>query len=166
MFRYKIYNVWILVLRSDLTHWVLVTHVCFGKLTIIGWDNGLSPGQRQAIISTNAGILLIGPLGTNFSEILITIRTFSLKKIRLKMSSATCSMLLRNRFDYNISASEMGGKVISVFRLTADHCNDAIIGAMTSHITSLTIVYPPEIQAQIKKHQSSASLAFVRGIHR
>ena len=44
--------------------------------------------RRQAIIWTNAGILLIGPLGTNFSEIWIRIQTFSLKKIHLKMSSA------------------------------------------------------------------------------
>ena len=52
-----------------LTHWGRVTHICVGKQTIIGSDNGLSPGRRQAIIWTNAGILLIGPLGTNFSEI-------------------------------------------------------------------------------------------------
>ena len=32
-----------------LTHWGRVTHICIGKLTIIGWDNGLSPGRRQAI---------------------------------------------------------------------------------------------------------------------
>ena len=43
-----------------------MTHICVGKLTIIGSDNGLSPGRRQAIIWTNSGILLIGPLGTNF----------------------------------------------------------------------------------------------------
>ena len=67
-----------------------MTHICVGKLTIIGWDNGLSPERRQAMIWTNAGILSIGPLGTNFSEILIEIQTFSLKKIRLKMSSAKC----------------------------------------------------------------------------
>ena len=75
---------------GDLTHWGQVTHICVSKLTIIGSDNGLSPGRRQAIIWTNAGILLIGPMGTNFSEILIEIRTFSLKRIRLKMSSAKC----------------------------------------------------------------------------
>ena len=46
-----------------------MTHICVSKLTIIGSDNGLSPGQRRAIIWTNAEILLIGPLGTNFSEI-------------------------------------------------------------------------------------------------
>ena len=73
--------------KLGLTHWGRVTHECISKLTIIGSDNGLSPGQRQAIIWTNAGILLIGPLGTNFSEILIKIYTFSFKKIQLKVSS-------------------------------------------------------------------------------
>ena len=71
-----------------LTHWGRVTHICVGKLTVIASDNGLSPGRRQAIIWTNAGILLIGPLGTNFNEILIAIHTFSFKKMRLKVSSA------------------------------------------------------------------------------
>ena len=56
---------------SELTHWGRVTHV---------W--------RQAIIWTNAGLLLIGPFGTNFSEILIEILAFSFKKMRLKVSSA------------------------------------------------------------------------------
>ena len=64
-----------------------MTHICVSKLTIIGSDNGLSPDRRQAIIWTNAGILLIGPLGTNFSEILIEINTFSFMKMQLKMSS-------------------------------------------------------------------------------
>ena len=71
-----------------LTHWGRETHICVGKLTTIGSDNGLSPGRRQAIIWTNAGILLIGPLGTNFSEILVEIRIFSFKKMGLKVSSA------------------------------------------------------------------------------
>ena len=64
---------------TTLTHWGRATHICVGKLTIIGSDNGLSPGRRQAIIWTNAGILLIGTLGTNFSEILIGIKTFSFR---------------------------------------------------------------------------------------
>ena len=71
-----------------LTHWGRVTHICVSKLTIIGSDNGLSPGRRQAIIWTNAGILLIRPLGTNFNEMLIEILTFSFMKMRLKVSSA------------------------------------------------------------------------------
>ena len=71
-----------------LTHWGRVTHTCVSKLTIIGSDNGLSPSQRQAIIWTNAWILLIRPSGTNFSKILIAIDVFSFKKMHLKMSSA------------------------------------------------------------------------------
>ena len=59
-----------------------MTHICVDKLSIIGSDNDL--------FWTNAGILLIVPLGTNFSGILIGIQTYSLKKIRLKMSSAKC----------------------------------------------------------------------------
>ena len=55
----------------SLTHWGRVTHICVSNPTITGSDNGLSPGRPQAIIWTNAGILLIRPLGTNFSEILM-----------------------------------------------------------------------------------------------
>ena len=70
-----------------LTHWGRATHICVGNLTIIGSDNGLSPDRRQVIIWTNAGIFLTGTLGTNFSEFLIEILTFSYKDMHLKMSS-------------------------------------------------------------------------------
>ena len=65
-----------------------MTHICISDLTSIGSDNGLSPGRRQAIIRTNAGILLIRPLGINFSEFLVEILISSFKKMRLKVSSA------------------------------------------------------------------------------
>ena len=61
---------------KTLTHWGRVTHICISKQTIIGSDNGLLPGQRQDIIWTSAGIVLIRTLGTNFSEILSEIRAF------------------------------------------------------------------------------------------
>ena len=70
-----------------LTHWGWVTHICVGNLTIVGSDNGLSIDRRQAIIWTNAGILLIWPSGTNFSEVFIVIHIFSFKKMHLKISS-------------------------------------------------------------------------------
>ena len=69
-----------------LTDWGRVTHKCVGKLAVIGSEDGLSPGQRQAIIQTNDGILLIEPLGTNSSEIWSEIHTFWLKKINDKFS--------------------------------------------------------------------------------
>ena len=62
-------------------------HTCVCKLTTIGSDNGLSACRRQAIIWTNAAILLIGPLGTNFSEISIESHTFLFRKMHLKLSS-------------------------------------------------------------------------------
>ena len=74
-------------IQDMVTHWGQATHICIGKLTIIGSDNGLSPGRHQAIIRTNAGILLIATFGTNFSEILSEIDTFSFIKMHLKMSS-------------------------------------------------------------------------------
>ena len=67
-----------------------MTHICVSnsKPPIISSDNGLSPSRRQAIIWTNSGILLIRTLGTNFSEIIGKIHSFSFKEMHLKMSSA------------------------------------------------------------------------------
>ena len=62
-------------------------YICVSKWTLIGSYDGLSPGQRQAIILTDAGILSIGPLGTYFGEILIEMYVFSFKKIHLKLPS-------------------------------------------------------------------------------
>ena len=70
-----------------LTHWGQVMLICISKLNINDLGNGTLPGQCQAIILTNAGILLIWPFETNFNEILIKIYKFSLKKIHLKMQS-------------------------------------------------------------------------------
>ena len=61
--------------------------------------------------------------------------------------------------------------VVSHFRgwtqHTHSHHNDVIMGAIAFHITSLMIVYSTVYSdADQRIHQSSASLAFVRGIHR
>ena len=93
-----------------------MTHICVGNQTIIGPDNGFSPGRRQAIIWTNDGILLIGPLGTNFSEISIKILSFSFTKIRSKVSSAKwrpfcLGLNVLNRL------TEYSGRMTSVSRL-------------------------------------------------
>ena len=68
------------------------------SLAIFGSDNGLSPGWRQAIIWTNDGILSIGPLWMNFSELLININTFSFKKMHFVMSSAKWQALCLGLF--------------------------------------------------------------------
>ena len=88
-------------------------HIYVSKLIIIGSDNGLSPEQRQAIIWTNAGILSIGTLGTNFSEILCKIHTFSFKKMHLNTSSAKWR-------PFCLGLSVLSGSV-SVFEIKIGH---------------------------------------------
>ena len=68
------------ILYQLLTHRSRVTHICVDKLTIIGSDYDLSPVRCQAIIWTNARLLSIGTLGTNFSELVIDIYIFSFQK--------------------------------------------------------------------------------------
>ena len=75
------------VIGIPITYSGRVIHICVSKLTIIGSDDGLLPGRCQAIIWTNAGIVLILTLGTNFNEIISENHTFSLKKMHLKMSA-------------------------------------------------------------------------------
>ena len=84
----RFHEIFIVPFFLGLTHRARVTHICVSKLTIIGSDSGLSPGRRQAIIWTNAWILLIRTVGTNYSEILGKIHSFSFKKMHLKKSSA------------------------------------------------------------------------------
>ena len=57
------------------------------NMAIICLDDGLLPGRRQTVIWTNVGLLSLETFGTNSIEILMEIQTFSLTKMRLKMSS-------------------------------------------------------------------------------
>ena len=71
-------------------------HVCVRNLTIIASDNGLAPGWRQATIWTSAGMLLIGPSGANFSEILIENFAFSFNETNFENAvHETVSILFR-----------------------------------------------------------------------
>ena len=62
-------------------------HICVSKLTTIGSGNSLSHGRRQAIVWTNAAILLIGPFGTKFNEILTEIHAVSFKEMYMNILS-------------------------------------------------------------------------------
>ena len=65
--------------------------------------------------------------------------------------------------DENIATTD----IVGVHTTTWRDNGDVIMGAIASQITSLTIVYSTVYSdADQRKHQSSASLAFVRGIHR
>ena len=112
-----------------------MAHICVGNLIIIGSDNGLSPGRRQAIIWTNVRILLIGPLRTNFSEILSETHSFSFKKMHLKMSSAKwcpfvsasmCYLYIGNPYiSKTVSLIHFYNKNVCVENLRDDRVNGA-----------------------------------------
>ena len=75
-------------LQLVLTQWDRVTYTCVRNIVIIASNNSLSPGRCQAIIWTNAKILLIGRSWINFNGILIEINTSSFTKIHLRISPA------------------------------------------------------------------------------
>ena len=79
---------WKAMFYIGFTHWGRMTQKCVSKLTFFGSDNGLWRGRHQAVIWTHTGTLLIGSLGTNFSEILIRIYIFPFNKMHLKTASA------------------------------------------------------------------------------
>ena len=67
---------------------------------------------------------------------------------------------------FRIRCEQRTRKQATVFRFKSNHYNDDIMSAMVSQITSPTIVYwTLYSSAEQRKHQNSASLAFVRGIH-
>ena len=70
--------------------------------------------------------------------------------------------LLENTHDYTMSWRDP-----ACLTWWCHHYNDVIMGAIASQSTSPTIVYSIVYSdADQRKHQSSASVAFVRGIHR
>ena len=147
---------------------------------IICSDNGSSPDRSQAIIWTNVGILLIWPLGTNFSEILLEIPNFSFERWHFERSSGkwrpfclglnvlnafrigfvvmhTLPLIMLNNLLYI--------PLLGIAEITQNyHYKDIIMSAVASQITSLTIVYlSVSSGTDQRKHQSSASLVFVAG---
>ena len=70
---------------SEILISLMLSDVC-----INGSSKGLSTSQHKTIIWTNAGVYLIKPLGTDFSEISIEIHTLPFNKMHLKISSAKC----------------------------------------------------------------------------
>ena len=107
----------------SITHWGRVTHICVSKLTIIGSDNDLSPDRRQAIIWTNAGILSIGPLGTNSNEISIGIQAFSFKKMHFKMSSAKWRPFCLGLNEIIITETETIYKALQIWKISLIVCH-------------------------------------------
>ena len=93
------------------THLPIMPHICVsesGHHCFIYWIGAI---RHQAIFWTNAGLLLVRPLGTIFSEILIKIRNFSFTKMHLKISSAKWrSPFVRGGDELKITATSTRGQ--------------------------------------------------------
>ena len=133
---------------------------------IIGSDNGLSPGRRQAISKTDAGILLIGLLGTNLnvvcemasilsrsqcvnlnvSDWILRGRTCDKKIPKIKRLHYFCDLTMFWAF------KPMAAHISKEMGLISWHCNDVIMSAMASQISGASIVCSIVFQAQIKEN--------------
>ena len=116
----------------------------------IGPDNGLSPVRRQAITWTNTDLLSMKPLETNFSEIPDNIQHSSLTKMHLKMSSAKQRPFCPRRD--RLIAKPLQWHHNGHDGVSNHQPHDCLLNRYSG--------------ADQRKHQSSASLAFVQGIHR
>ena len=147
-----------------------LTHICVSKLTIIGSDNGLSPGRRQAVIWTNTGILLIMLLIRNklqwnlIQNSYIFIQENAIESVVWKVAA----ILFRPQWVNDATLATFNEGEGQTKDTKVNHYTDLIMTPMASQITSLTTVVYSIVDsgADQRKHQSSALLAFVWGIHR
>ena len=140
----------------------------------IASDNGLSPiRSAPSHYITQCRVIVNWTRRNNLQWILIKIQNFSFTKMHLKISSTKWRPLcpgedesINNcRRSYEMIGSNLRSAAAKMVQ--DDHYNDVIMGVMASQIASLAIVYSCVYSdADQRKHQSSASLAFVRGIHR
>ena len=120
-------------------YWGRVTHICVSNIIIIGSDNGLSSGRCQAIIWTKCwDILLIGPLGINFSEILIEINNFLFKKMHLNKSSAKWLLFLLDLNELKVLFHYRSGDHILVpYTYSGPNATGTSIGTTMEHVKEL-----------------------------
>ena len=117
------------------------------------------------------------------SETYLKLRSREISFVQISRFSSSSSQVLHSARQYHChkwcKISKRFGKIEIRFRpkilrgiwiydaFRTDQYNDVIISAMASQITRLTIVYSTVYLGEDqRKHQSSASLAFGRGIHR
>ena len=124
--------------------------------------------RRQAVILTNAWLLLFKTLWTKVNANLIKTQNLSFTKIHLISSvkwPPFCPAELLNTSN-NIQQITSGVHYFVMQVLFQEHYSDAIMSAMASQITSVSIVYSAVCWGgDQRKYQSSASLDFVREIH-
>ena len=95
-----------------LPHLPLVPHICvsdLGQHWFRWWLVAYSPPSHYL---NHAGLLLLGPLGTNFSEIFIKIQNFSFMKINLKIFSVRIAAILSRGDEFTLISLKCHGSEI------------------------------------------------------
>ena len=92
----------------------------------ISSGNGLAPNRRQAIALTNADLLSIALMGTNFSKIRMGILSFSFRKMHLKLSFAIMAAILFKGRWVNISSAGP----VSMAHILGNHCACRCLGTL------------------------------------
>ena len=116
--------------------------------------------RRRAITGITRESYPIVPLATNVTNI-------EMLKYFFEIWFPTSKQNDPLKYLGKIAAIHLDNIFYYLWRVAAIHYNDVIMGMITFLITSLTIVYSTVYSdADERKHQSPASLAFVRGIHR
>ena len=162
-----------------LTYWGRVTHLCVSKIVSLGSGYGISPGRCQAIFWTNVFCMVNWTVWEKRSGNFQSKSThIYLSNVHLKLSSAKwwpCCLVLNlwtNRGWVTHMCEKTGYCSVQQWLVICwvtnrYHYNDVIMDTMASQITSLATVYSTAyLGADQRKHQSSASLALGRGIHR
>ena len=107
-------------------------------ITTIGSYNGLSPGRHQNFNWTNARTWLIGPLGTNFSEIWLQFKHFHWRKYVSKCRVQNVGRPLMLSHNWHRGCGELGLNSRYTFSLLAPtHLNHKWCNASRPY----TIIY-------------------------
>ena len=139
------------------------------NLVIIGPAHALAPILHQAIIS--AVLVSQGPLMWNIDTSLFGyFEQYIKQKVQFLVILDAMTPHLTSMYCKRIHQCFADPPITYIWDVLCQklvsHYGDIIMGAIASQITSLTIVYSTvNSDADQRKHQSSASLAFVRGIH-
>ena len=121
---------------------------------LLGYENHREISRVDSVMENQHVVLYTGLMG-------------HINTGKWEESSKADSIRIRTNGEVQAPFENFSNSWISPFANVLVHYNDVIMNAMASQITSLTIVYSTVYSgADQRKHHSSASLAFVRGIHR
>ena len=144
---------WYLLLQQWATLWLFL--MMYLSFIIIDFSSLLNPSSllqadNNALIAINNAIIIISANQITISRNRIT-----------EINFMECNNHREQRYESLLHFTD-GQRDLSV-----SHYDDVIMDTIASQITSLTIVYSIVYSStDLSKHQSSASLAFVWGIHR